>query len=151
MFTIILQVSALALLTAFVAVYGSKLLDLCMDYPNIWWRWRYTLARRAARKSAGDLEKELVQALAKADEVNKAGILLPGEDQPVQIMANVYHRIAAHYPRFKRWVCIYCMTVFLGLVLVSGAIVVVVWPVYGLWAGWYFFASFAGISFLLRI
>lgn len=137
---ILLEISFYAFLTSFCVVKGMALFDFLMDYNHYWWKLRYHLAHRAAKKV--DMQGFLESSL---DQAKSAG------DEGVNVMASAYSEIAGeHYP-FKLWTCIYCMTLRFGLFAVLAVCALLVFQGYGWYTAAYFFTTIAGISWLLKV
>lgn len=134
-----LELSLYAFITSFCGVYGTKLLDLLLDYPMYWWRIRYRFALKAAQRIGK--EDYLKDALANA---------IDSEDDKATIMDAAYQHIANRDRRFKLWACIYCLTIRISA---YGALIgcVILWPVFGPWVALYFFMTFSFVAFLFRM
>lgn len=114
--------------------YGVGLLDFCMDYPNPFWKLRYM----AAKRHTDDVEV-LSKWLATAE-------VADFEDK-AQIMTAHYKEIAAKAPGFKRWICVFCLSTFIGMII-SLIIASILVSLYGWWVILYYFAVFPSIGFI---
>lgn len=127
-------VFVLAWATGILVYYGVHLLDFCMHFPNPFWKVRYWLAKRYTKKP--DELKKWLEVAQSAPYGDKA-----------EIMQGHYEEIAAANPGFKRWICTFCLSTFVGI-FVAGAGVVIIAPVFGWWSALYFWAVFPVIGFL---
>jgi len=114
--------------------YGVALLDFCMDYPNPFWKWRYWAAKRFTKDPAA-LEQWL-EVASGADFEDKAAL-----------MEAHYQEIAAKAPGFKRWICVYCLSTFVG-VFVAGIIAIILVSLYGWGVILYWLSVFPTIGFI---
>lgn len=114
--------------------YGVALLDFCMDYPNPLWKLRYTAAKRHT-KEITKLRRWAVTAKY-ADFEDKA-----------ELMNAQYKEIAAKSPGFKRWICVFCLSTFIGM-FISLIIASILVSLYGWWVILYYFSVFPVIGFI---
>lgn len=94
----------LSLVLGFYMSVCGKFLDDAMDYGGIFWNIRYRLAFRYT-DNIGKFGLRKSLAITK---------LTDYENQPA-ILRTKYQEIAAKNPKFTRWICRVCMTVFLSL------------------------------------
>lgn len=123
--------------TGFCVMYGVKLLDFCMDYPNPLWKIRYNIA-----KSFTDDIDALESFKATAD-------IAEADDRP-EIMKEAYRKIVTEKPGFKRWTCVWCMATFIGI-FISLIVAAFLVPLYGWWVILYWSAVFPFIAAFGRI
>ena len=137
----VIGVLFVAILTGFFVANGVQFLDFMMDYKNYFWKVRYCLAKRAAKKVG--LSFYLAKQLKIAIE-NRTG-------QGVNIMAQAYEEVAHERWMFKRWICVYCMAGYLGLFInLLGVVILFFWgfPIWLIIA--YYFASFSSTYYFLK-
>ena len=124
--------------TGFCVLYGVKLLDFCMDYPNPLWQIRYRLAMRYTTDRT-QLATMKATADAQADP----------NDKPV-IMQAAYEAVVAQDPAFKRWTCIWCLATYTSLFAATGVALILL-SLYGWWVILYWLTVFPWVAAFGRI
>lgn len=123
--------------TGFCVMFGVKLLDFCMNYPNPLWKIRWCIAARFTDDRYTLLRNTVTARNATAE-------------QKPEIMKSVYESIVTEKPGFKRWTCIWCMATFIGI-FISLIIAAFLLPLYGWWVALYWWCVFPFIAFFGRI
>lgn len=123
--------------TGFCVLFGVKLLDFCMDYPNPLWKWRFNIAMRYTTDPV------------KLENTRAAADLQDAADKPV-IMQGAYDEVVTQAPAFKRFVCIWCLATYIGL-FASSAIALILLSLYGWWVILYWLTVFPWIAAFGRI
>ena len=123
--------------TGFCVMFGVKLLDFCMDYPNPLWRIRYHFAMKYTT-NPGLLESSRLAA----DQVS-------ADEKPV-VMQTAYDEVVRQNPAFKRLTCVWCLATYIGL-FAAGTVALICVPLYGWWVILYWLTVFPWIAVFGRM
>lgn len=129
-----------AVATGLVVWGGVCVLDYSMDYPSPLWRLRYRLALWYGRGKR--LRPPMAEGTPEAERItvpveeflvqNLAFVRNADWEDQTKIMRQVYEQVAAAVPGFNRWICPFCMSVYLCL-FVATFVTAILLPLYGWW------------------
>lgn len=145
----ILTIEAIAALTGFLVWNGTVVISSSMDYPNPLWKIRFMMADIRTQNKEIVLDGEPISWGQYLNGALAAARVAPIEAKG-EIMDATYQRIAQDFPGFKLWLCPFCMSIRIGLIVAGGALFIFV-PLYGWWSALYFFSVCPFIGFFSSI
>ncbi|CAH1002672.1 hypothetical protein LEM8419_03544 [Neolewinella maritima] len=110
---LVLELFGYALLTAFIVHYGVRVLDIALDYPSPLWKVRYHLANIYGRDRTilvGEQQSPVADYLR--------GALRLAQHSPLAekgaVMEQAYNEVGRIAPAFKRYICPFCLSIWIG-------------------------------------